>query len=102
MCSPTWERLRLPRKGREPMRRTLSWPYVGNFDTIPYRGIAVSPIPGFEYFSSQSFPTGTGEENSIECAKASRIDFTLFAGWGSFHFAARDIAACTLAQNAGF
>jgi len=41
VCSPTWRGLRLPRKGREPIRRTFSVAALdGNSDTIPQRGIA--------------------------------------------------------------
>jgi len=52
-------------------------------NSVPWNRFAVSPISGFEYFSSRSFPLGIGEENSIEytCAKTSRIDFTLFTSW---------------------
>jgi len=41
VCSPTWRALRLPRKGREPIRRTFSVAALAaNSDTIPRRGIA--------------------------------------------------------------
>lgn len=101
MCSPTWERLRLPRKGREPIRRTLSWLYVGNFDTIPYRGIASQCL---RFPDSSTFQVGLSPReqekrivSSVPVRKRPALIF-LFSRVGSFHFAARNIAACSLSR----